>query len=183
MTLLIVGWSLTSILCSIRSTTLPESWRSTVSCAVHGICRSIWNESFGFACCGRMLHHKNPESNDSGFLRGRDRTRTARPRRRRGKQQPSGLLFSARFPTARNVYQESTTCQSIFSASASSNNRPIAKGRVSSWRCYPAFCALWLIGEQSLRMSVHGRYARTQEKEKVPAYRGVLSAGGMIYST
>ena len=57
------------------------------------------------------------------------------------------------------------------------------KGRVSSWRCYPAFCALWLIGEQSLRMSVHGRYARTQEKEKVPAYRGVLSAGGMIYST
>ena len=152
-------------------------------CAVLGICRSIWNESFGFACCGRMLHHKNPESNDSGFLRGRDRTRTARPRRRRGKQQPSGLLFSARFPTARNVYQESTTCQSIFSASASSNNRPIAKGRVSSWRCYPAFCALWLIGEQSLRMSVHGRYARTQEKEKVPAYRGVLSAGGMIYST
>ena len=126
---------------------------------------------------------KIPSQMTRDFLHGWDRTRTARPRRRRGKQQPSGLLFSARFPTRRNVYQESTTCQSIFSASASSNNRPIAKGRVSSWRCYPAFCALWLIGEQSLRMSVHGRYARTQEKEKVPAYRGVLSAGGMIYST
>ena len=39
------------------------------------------------------------------------------------------------------------------------------------------------VSGQSLRTSVHGRYARTQKKEKVPAYRGVLSAGGMIYST
>ena len=116
-------------------------------------------------------------------MRGRDRTRTARPRRRRGKQQPSGLLFSARFPTRRNVYQESTTCQSIFSASASSNNRPIAKGRVSSWRCYPAFCALWLIGEQSLRMSVHGRYARTQEKGQGLIYNSSLLLCNMIYSS
>ena len=40
------------------------------------------------------------------FLRGRDRTRTARPRRRCGKQQPSGLLLSPRFPTRRNVYRD-----------------------------------------------------------------------------
>ena len=40
------------------------------------------------------------------FLRGRDRTRTARPRRRRGNQSPSGALIRARFPTARNVYRD-----------------------------------------------------------------------------
>ena len=38
------------------------------------------------------------------------------------------------------------------------------------------------VSGQSLRTSVHGRYARTQEKWQVLAYRGVLSAGGMIYS-
>ena len=37
---------------------------------------------------------------------GRYRTRTARPRRRRGNQSPSGALISARFPTARNVYRD-----------------------------------------------------------------------------
>ena len=37
---------------------------------------------------------------------GRYRTRTARPRRRRGKQQPSGLLVSLRVPISRNVYQD-----------------------------------------------------------------------------
>ena len=55
---------------------------------------------------------KIPSQMTRDFLRGRDRTRTARPRRRRGKQQPSGLLFSARFPIFRNVYQESAACRS-----------------------------------------------------------------------
>ena len=37
---------------------------------------------------------------------GRYRTRTARPRRRRGNKHPSGVFVSARFLTRRNVYQE-----------------------------------------------------------------------------
>ena len=37
------------------------------------------------------------------------------------------------------------------------------------------------VSGQSLRTCVHGRYARTQEEGKVFAYRGVLSAGSMIY--
>ena len=40
------------------------------------------------------------------FLWWRYRTRTARPRRRRGNQSPSRALISARFPTRRNDYQE-----------------------------------------------------------------------------
>ncbi len=40
------------------------------------------------------------------FRGGRYRTRTARHRRRRGNKHPSGVFVSARFPTARNVYQE-----------------------------------------------------------------------------
>ena len=40
------------------------------------------------------------------FCGGRYRARTARPRRRRGNQSPSGALISARFPTARNVYRD-----------------------------------------------------------------------------
>ena len=40
------------------------------------------------------------------FRGGRYRTRTARPRRRRGNKHPSGVFVSARFPTRRNVYQE-----------------------------------------------------------------------------
>ena len=38
------------------------------------------------------------------------------------------------------------------------------------------------VSDQSLRTSVHGRYARTQKKGKVLTYRGVLSAGSMVYS-
>lgn len=61
----------------------------------------------------------------------------------------------------------------------------MSKGRVSSWRWYPAFVLRnqVRIGGQSLRTSVHGRYARTQEKGKVLAYRGFLSTDGMVYST
>ena len=47
------------------------------------------------------------------------------------------------------------------------------KGRVSSWRWYPAFCAIWRILEQSLR---------TQEKGQALTYRGVLSLESMVYS-
>ena len=47
------------------------------------------------------------------------------------------------------------------------------KGRVSSWRWYPVFCAIWRILGQSLR---------TQEKGQVLTYRGFLSDGGMVYS-
>ena len=43
---------------------------------------------------------------------GRYRTRTARPRRRRGNKHPSGVFVSARFPTHRNVYQE--RCRQTF---------------------------------------------------------------------
>ena len=38
------------------------------------------------------------------------------------------------------------------------------------------------VSGQSLRTCVHGRYARTQEKEQALTYRGVLSVGGMVYS-
>ena len=38
------------------------------------------------------------------------------------------------------------------------------------------------VSGQSLRTSVHGRYARTQEKWQVLTYRGILSDGGMLYS-
>lgn len=38
------------------------------------------------------------------------------------------------------------------------------------------------VSGQSLRTSVHGRYARTQEKGKVLAYRDFLSTDGMVYS-
>ena len=38
------------------------------------------------------------------------------------------------------------------------------------------------VSGQSLRTSVHGRYARTQEKGQVLTYRGFLSDGGMVYS-
>ena len=47
------------------------------------------------------------------------------------------------------------------------------KGRVSSWRWYPVFCAIWRILGQSLR---------TQEKGQALTYRGVLSLAGVIYS-
>ena len=80
-------------------------------CAVLGICRSIWNK-FRFDCCGQCSTTKIPSQMTRDFLRGQYRTRTARPRRRRGKQQPSGLLLSPRFPIFRNVYQESTACRS-----------------------------------------------------------------------
>ena len=83
---------------------ITESWKSTVSCAVHGICRSIWNK-FRFDCCGQY------------------RMRTARPRRRRGKQQPSGLLLSPRFPIFRNVYQESTACRSTICTASVGRDR------------------------------------------------------------
>ena len=57
----------------------------------------------------RVLY-RPPQSPDLSvwgfFCGGRYRTRTARPRRRRGNQSPSGALISARFPTPRNVYQE-----------------------------------------------------------------------------
>ena len=46
--------------------------------------------------------------------------------------------------------------------------------------CFAESSSHW---EQSLRTCVHGRYTRTQKKWKVLTYRGVLSAGGMIYST
>ena len=141
----------------------------------------------GLFCC--VCHCLTSEQDGTGLEQQRSRPPPAAETGRRGwgrvlifqgpvkglrKNQQTQLVRAAHlsYSFCRNVYQESTTCQSIFSASASSNNRPIAKGRVSSWRCYPAFCALWLIGEQSLRMSVHGRYARTQEKGKVLAYRG-----------
>ena len=46
------------------------------------------------------------------FRGGRYRTRTARPRRRRGNKHPSGVFVSARFPMRRNVYQE--RCRQTF---------------------------------------------------------------------
>ena len=46
--------------------------------------------------------------------------------------------------------------------------------------CFAESSSHW---EQSLRTCVHDWYTRTQKKWKVLTYRGVLSAGGMIYST
>ena len=66
---------------------------------------------------------KIPSQMTRDFLRERYRTRTARPRRRRGKQQPSGLLFSARFPTRRNVYQESSACRSTICTASVGRDR------------------------------------------------------------
>ena len=61
----------------------------------------------------------------------------------------------------------------------------MSKGRVSPWRWCPAFFfgipILRVLG-QSLRTSVHSRYARTQEKGQVLTYRGILSDVGMVYS-
>lgn len=78
----------------------------------HSLAFIVPAEHIRFARCGQYSTTKIPSQMTRDFLRGRDRTRTARPRRRRGKQQPGGLLFSARFPIFRNVYQESTTCRS-----------------------------------------------------------------------
>ena len=70
-----------------------------------------------------ILHHIPRPFGLGIFCGGRYRTRTARPRRRRGKQQPSGLLFSARFPTARNVYQESSACRSTICTASVGRDR------------------------------------------------------------
>ena len=61
---------------------------------------------FGFDCCGECSTMIPRPFGLGIFCGGRYRARTARPRRRRGNQSPSGALISARFPTARNVYRD-----------------------------------------------------------------------------
>ena len=70
MTLLIAGWSLTSIWYSTASTMKTRLWRFTVCCEVLGICRSIWNK-FKFECCGQCSTTKIPGHSTRDFLRRR----------------------------------------------------------------------------------------------------------------
>ena len=120
MTLLIVGWSLTSIWCSTASTRKARSWRSTVCCEVHGTCRSIWNK-FRFECCGQCSTKRKPLTKVRGFFVASAtvsrQSRTVQDSNRAAARsavsnQPSGLLLSPRFPIFRNVCQESTACRS-----------------------------------------------------------------------
>ena len=100
MTLLIVGWSLTSIWCSTASTRKARSWRSTVCCEVHGTCRSIWNK-FRFECCGQcstktrasdlgqglfccVIHQPTSEQDGTGREQQRSRPPPAAETGRRG---------------------------------------------------------------------------------------------------
>ena len=66
MTLLIAGWSLTSIWYSTASTMKTRLWRFTVCCEVLGICRGIWNK-FRFECCGQCSTKCKPLTKVSGF--------------------------------------------------------------------------------------------------------------------
>ena len=168
---------------------------------------------------------------------GRYRTRTARPRRRRGNKHPSGVFVSARFSTHRNVYRDDyrfvvdgtglkqqrrrpppaaeTGSRGwgrvlIFQGPAkglkkNQQTQPVRRHEVTQ-AISPVGCCLARDGQrpgmstrkeqrqgnhhgggalpfamrltilrvsgQSLRTCVHGRYARTQEKGKAPAYRG-----------
>ena len=54
-----------------------------------------------------MLHHKNPESNDSGFFAWAVQDENRAAARSAVSNQPSGLLLSPRVPTRRNVYRGS----------------------------------------------------------------------------
>ena len=63
---------------------------------------------------------------------GRYRARTARPRRRRGNQSPSGALISARFPTRRNVYQE--RCRQTIRSGAFLLRHPLTHVRAGRYR-------------------------------------------------
>ena len=66
---LIVGWSLTSIWCSIASKMKTRLWGFTVCCEVLGICRSIWNK-FNFDCCERYRKPPADYHHHGGSLPG-----------------------------------------------------------------------------------------------------------------
>ena len=67
---------------------------------------------------------------------GRYRARTARPRRRRGNQSPSGALISARFPTRRNVYQE--RCRQTIRSGAFLLRHPLTRVKAGRYRARTA---------------------------------------------
>ena len=61
-------------------------------------------------CCSNPFHAQKRKTRTQRvlvFLGAMEGTRTARPSHRRGKQQPGGLLFSARGSPSRNVYRGS----------------------------------------------------------------------------
>ncbi len=117
----------------------------------------------GRSCWGSVLIFQSPARG----LRKNQQMQPVRPRR---------------FPTRRNVYRDDYRLV-VDGTGREQPRTAMNKGRVSSWRWYPAFRALWRIWGQSLRTCVHGQYSRTQEKGEFLTYRGGLSAGGMIYLT
>ena len=97
--------------------------RSAVSKATVQRRRPLPAAETGRSCWGSVLIFQSP---DKGLWKNQQ-------------TQPVALL-SPRFPTARNVYQERChqTIRSVFCGD--STRTKTSKGRVSSWRWYPAFC-------------------------------------------
>ena len=113
-----------------------------------------------------MLHHKNPKSFDLGFFAWAVQDENRAAARSAVSNQPSGLLLSPRFPFFRNVYQESTACRSTICTAS------VGRDRTGT---------------------MYVRAIRKKQRQgiivaMVPClllftwYRGVLSAGGMVYS-
>ena len=94
-----VNYSSRYDLWTVSSAGRASAWRAGghrfESCTVHQN-KSLWLWSGAFLLRHPLTH----------VGAGRYRTRTARPRRRRGNKHPSGVFVSARFLTRRNVYQE-----------------------------------------------------------------------------
>ena len=88
-----------------RSRTVQDSNRaaahSAVSKATVRLCLARGSQRLG------MSTKRDADHSVWGlFSWWRYRTRTARPRRRRGNKHPSGVFVSARFPMRRNVYRD-----------------------------------------------------------------------------
>ena len=113
---------------------------------------------------------------------GRYRARTARPRRRRGNQSPSGALISARFPMRRNVYRDDyrlvvdgTGLEQGGPASASPSGRIIAKAEYHHYGGILPFAILHRVWYTQLNNSEVGMeiYMRNYEIENEMYRRAV----------
>ena len=98
----------------VASSTNPRRSRTVQNSNRAALRSRVSNQPSGLLLSPRFPTHRNVYQErcrqtfwSGDFFRGgRYRTRTARPRRRRGNKHPSGVFVSARFPTRRNVYQE-----------------------------------------------------------------------------
>ena len=98
----------------VASSTNPRQSRTVQDSNRAALRSRVSNQPSGLLLSPRFPTHRNVYQErcrqtfwSGDFFRGgRYRTRTARPRRRRGNKHPSGVFVSARFPTRRNVYQE-----------------------------------------------------------------------------